>query len=379
MPRWSGAWGVALLVATVVGCKQPESTKLDHEPTSRVRSATVQMVAPRPVSRHLVLVEPARRSRLAPRIGGQLIELFKTEQDEVVAGEVLAKLAAQDSRGSLIAAKASIQRIDESIRDNRGELKTARTLAAKGIESARAVERLETTDAGLKAQLREAKGQLMRARDAVGAGTIEAPFDGTITKIETEVGEYLAPSSAAIVLVQLDPLALEVPLTEREVAMHDNGGLEFAVQIRGKRYPARLEWIAREADAGSSTFPARLLVDNHEHALRAGESAEVEVYGPANDAQTAVPMTAIRWAADNAYILVLRDRTPSDADETEHADANATLHRIDVVVGGDSDDLVAVQGAVSEGDRVVSAGPTRLIDGDAVIVVADPEPTVAAR
>ncbi|MEM6996369.1 MAG: efflux RND transporter periplasmic adaptor subunit [Myxococcota bacterium] len=364
---------------SVTGCAQPESTKLDTVPPAHVRPASVRMVAPRPHSVHLVLVQPARRTRLAPRLGGLLVDLPKKEQDDVEAGEVLAKLAAGDSKGGLIAAKATIQRIEESIRDNKSELATAKALRAKGVESARAVERLETSRATLKAQLREAKGQLLRARDAVGASTIEAPFAGTISAIETEVGEYLAPSVGAIVLVQLDPIAVEVPLTEREVAMHDRGGLSFAVTIRGETHPAELEWIAREADAGTSNFPARLVVENPEGTLRAGESAEVSVFGPAPAPQTAVPMTAIRWAADDAYVLRLVTDGKSAATDDESVTPNAVVERIAVEVRGDSEELVAVRGELTEGDRVVAAGPTRLVDGDAVVVVEDPKPSLAAR
>ncbi len=367
--------GSAVVLAT--GCTQPESTKLDVEPPPHVRPAVVTLVAPLPQSRHLVLVEPARRARLAPRLGGQLIELPVDEQDSVEIGDVVAKLAAGDSKGGLIAAKASIQRIEESIRDNKSEVATAEALAAKGVESTRAVERLQTSRATLKAQLREAKGQLIRARDAVGASTIEAPFSGTITRIETEVGEYLSPSAGAIVLAQLDPIALEVPLTEREVAMHDEGGISFTVTIRGEVLAARLEWIAQEAYAGTSNFPARLLVDNPDGTLRAGESAEVAVFGPAPEPVTAVPMTAIRWAADVAYVLRLQPSTGEA--EGDGPAPNATLQRVEVVVGGDSEARVAVTGSLAEGDRVVTAGPTRLVDGDAVVVVEDPKPSLASR
>lgn len=370
---------VAVMGIALGACKQPESTKLDEQPPAHVRPAEVRLVEPRPQSRHLVLVEPARRARLAPRLGGQLVELLVTEQQEVMEGDLLAKLAAQDSKGSLIAAKASISRINESIRDTDSELSTARELAAKGVESARAVERLETSQATLQAQLREAKGQLMRARDAVGAGTIEAPFAGTITAIETEVGEYLAPSSAAIVLAQLDPLAVEVPLTERELAQHDSGGLSYSVTIRGEVHDARLEWIAREAKAGTSTFPARLLIDNPDGTLRAGESAEVSVFGPARSKQTAVPMTAVRWAADQAYVLRIGRDTQGAQGGQGDGEPNAVLERVDVTVLDDSDDLVVVRGEVAAGDRVVAAGPTRLIGGAPVVVVDDPEPTLAAR
>lgn len=346
------------------GCDEPESTRLSEVPPPHVRARPVVEVSPRPRSRHLVLLQPARRARLSPRMGGQVIELLVDDQQPVEAGDVLARLAAQDSKGGLITAKASIARIQEQLLDTERDLRTTRDLVTRGVETTRAVERLETQRATLQAQLREAKGTLVRAKDAVGASTLDAPFSGTVTSVDTELGEYIGPGAVAMVLAQLDPLAAEVPLTEAELVMHDQGsgaggeagGLRFALVIRGQRIEPRVEWIAREADPGTSTFTARLLVDNPHGTLRAGESAEVEVLGPQRARVLAVPMTAVRWSADAAYVL----RISGDV-----------VERVDVTVLDDDEDLVTVAGALAAGDAVVSAGPASLVAGDAVVVVSD--------
>lgn len=328
-----------------------------------VRPAVVVEVSPRPKSRHLVLLKPARRARISPRMGGQVVDLLVQEQQAVKVGDLLIKLAAQDSRGGLMTAKASISRLQEQLRDTERELTTARTLVQQGVETTRAVERLETQQATLQAQLREAKGTLLRAKDAVGAGAIEAPFSGTVTSIDTELGEYIGPGGVALVISQLDPLAAEVPLSEAELAMHDRGGLSFGIVIRGERIEPELEWLASESDPGTSTFTARLRVPNPDLRLRAGESAEVEVFGPQREPVTAVPMTAVRWSASTSYVLRLQ---------------GSTVERVDVTVLDDSDDLVTVSGPIAAGDQVVAAGPVSLVSGDEVVVVDAPAETLAA-
>ncbi len=355
------AWVLALPVGTT-GCDKTESTRLEEEPLPHVRVSAVVEVSPRPKSRHLVLLEPARRARLSPRMGGQVIDLMVEEQQKVEAGEVLVRFAAQDSKGGLMTAKASISRIKEQMRDNTRELSTARDLVGRGVETTRAVERLETSQATLEAQLREAKGTLVRAKDAFGASTLDAPFSGTVTSLDTELGEFIGPGGVAMVLAQLDPLAAEVPLSEIELAMHDQGGLGFALVIRGKRTEPELEWIASEADPGTSTFTARLRVPNDAMTLRAGESAEVEVFGPQRDPVKAVPMTAVRWSANMAYVLRVKD---------DH------VERVDVVVLDDSDDLVTLSGPLAVGDPLVAAGPISLLPGDQVVVVETPPETLA--
>lgn len=259
-------------------------------------------------------------------------------------------------------ARASIERIDESLRDNARELETARTLLAQGIETSRAVERLETTKATLQAQLREARGQLVRAKDKVGATELLAPFPGTILSVDTEVGEYVGPGQVAVVLAQLDPIALEVPLTQNEVSLHDSGGLSFRVRARGKLHEPKIDWIASEAVSGTNTFLARLELPNPDGVLRAGELVDVEIVGAAQGRVKAVPSTAVRWTADRAYVLVL------EGDK---------VARVDIDVREDVGGQVVIEGGVSLGQKVVSTGPTALLPGDKVQVVDGPAETLA--
>jgi RND family efflux transporter MFP subunit len=356
---------LAALVAGAAGCSQRESTRLEQKPAPHVRAVPVVEVAPQPKSRHLVRLEPARRARLAPRVGGEVTAIDVTEQQEVEAGATLIRFAGSASRGGLMTAQATIARIQESLRDNGRELDTARALLAKNIETTRAVEQLETERVRLEAQLREAKGTVVQARDQVGATAVTAPFAGTVTRIDTEVGEYMPPGAVALVLAQLDPLAVEVPLTQDEVALYDQGGLQFQVLARGRMVDAELEWLATEADEGTSTFRARLRVPNPARALRAGELADVEVFGPERAKLAAVPMTAVRWTADRSYVLRI-----AEGDKVE---------QIDVRVLEDAGDLVAIGGEIRPGDRVVATGPTALLAGDAVVVVDGPAKTLAAR
>ena len=96
--------------------------------------------------------------------------------------------------------------------------------------------------------------------------------------------------------------------------------------------------------------------------LRAGESAQVEVFGPERAPITAVPMTAVRWAADVSYVLRLQ---------------GTKVERVEVTVLDDSEELVTIAGPVAAGDRVVAAGPLSLMPGDEVVVVDAQAETLA--
>ncbi len=289
--------------------------------------------------------------------------LLVDEEQRVLAGAPLLRFADDDPRGNLIAAKAGIERVQEALRDAELELATAKVLAAKGIGTTREIERLATQRAGLEAQLREAKGNMLRARDRIGAAVLEAPFAGVITQVSTEEGEYVAPGSVAMVLAQLDPIAVEVPLTQREIAAVDGAqaGLDFVAHVRGIQIEPELEWIRSESAGSDATFTARLRLPNPELLLRAGELVEIEVFGASGEAQLAVPATAVRWLGEAAYVLRV---------------TGGIIERVDVEVLDDSEDVVLVAGALAVGDAVVRTGPVALRPGDAVVVVASDAPSI---
>ena len=356
---------LCVFVCGPLGCDAQESTQLEEKLAPHVRVAEVRLIEPRPRSRHLAPLQAHRRARLSPRTGGQVLVLSADEEMKVEQGDVLVRFAAQDSKGGLMSAKASITQIQESLSDAERELEDARDLVAKGAGTTREVERLETQIATLTAQLSNAKGTLVQAKDRVGAATLEAPFAGTITAVQTEVGEFVAPGVVAVVLAELDPIAVDVPLTQAEVETYDReGGLSFDVEVRDAPVQAALEYISSESTDGS-TFTARLRIDNPGERLRSGELVDVEVYGAARDPVKSVPFTAVRWAADQAYVLTV--------------DEAGTLGRVDVTVLDEADEVVIIEGEIAAGQRVVETGPTALREGDTVKVVAAPADTLAGR
>ncbi len=343
-----------------MGCADEQESAERQVP--RVRISIAREVTPEVSSRHLVLLDPWRRAQLSPRYGGQIATLFVDEQDEVLEGDLLVRLADADSRGSLMSAQASRTGSEKRLRDLERQLVDAQSLYDSGAGTRREVERLETEIGTTRASVRQAAGQIIQSKDRRSANAILAPFAGVITSLEADLGEYAAPGARLATLSQLDKLAIDVPLSEAELVVYDEGGLRFEVEIRGAVTPVTLAWVAREADPGTNTFKARLSVDNSDKRLRAGESVRVSVRGVLADSVITVPSTALRWEGPQAYVLRATSKGEGEA-------AREHLERVDVRVHEDVQGGVAVDGELGAGDRVVSSGLSTLVDGDVVIHV----------
>jgi len=356
---------IGLLVAGP-GCAG-EPVEAHEQQVPRVRIATVEQVVPQVGSRHLILLTPWRRAELSPRYGGQIAELLIDEQVEVAQGDLLVRLIDSDASGSLMSARASKTSSEARLVDLERQLTDARALLQTGAGTRREVERLETEIETTRASIRQAAGQVIQSRDRKNANVITAPFAGVITTLDAELGEYAAPGAPLATLAELDKLAVDVPLSDYEMVLHEQRGLEFEVRSRDQPVAAALEWIAREAELGTNTFPARLRIDNHDKRLRAGEAVEVRVRGERGQPVLTVPPTAVRWDGSQAYVL---RATATGSGEQ----AREQLERVDVTIHEDVDGRVAIEGPLQTGQRVVSSGPATLVDGDLAIAVPRPDP-----
>ncbi|MGB1700043.1 MAG: efflux RND transporter periplasmic adaptor subunit, partial [Nannocystaceae bacterium] len=357
-------WGLLAACTDLADAGTPGRRVLDPH----VRAAVISAASERPESRHRLLLAPKREAQVAARVGGTVETRDVQEQAEVRAGDLLVTLIATDARGALRTAKGSVASAKERLEDNARVLARSKTLEASGAESSREVERLGSSAVALEADLEQARGALVQAKDRVDAAKIRAPFDGTVTAIPVEVGEYAPVGGTVVAVAELGTLALEVPLSEREAVAQDRGELEFMVEVRGNARDHSVEWVSRRAEAETATFTARILVDNTDHSLRAGETAVVRVKSPAAPEVPAVPPEALRWDGPTPYLLRLEDAT---------SDGKRRVRRVDVKVVGDVGRRVAIRSleegeTVALGEEVVAGGPDTLSTGDEVVVVQAP-------
>src|SRR5690606_25685354 len=90
----------------------------------------------------------------------------------------------------------------------RADLK--RMEAIGDMASSADIERLQTQVRIDEAAVRHARAQLDQA-------IIRAPFDGTASGVEIEVGEFAAPGSPVMRLSELDPVKVTLSVPDRDV------------------------------------------------------------------------------------------------------------------------------------------------------------------
>ena len=123
--------------------------------------------------------------------------------------------------------------------------------------------------------------------------------------------------------------------------------------LPGEEFPAKLVEFSTQADAATQTYRARVAVNIPEaSSVLPGMIGKVIVsYQSGVNSQINIPITAVGANADGAAFVWLVDG------------ANNTVAKQSVSLGVTKGDKVEITDGLAEGDTVVSAGVSRLLDG----------------
>ncbi len=243
-------------------------------------------------------VQPIRQVNVSPRESGRLAELLVDQGDEVVAGQVLARMDYGDLASGIRQAQARIQelqarlaelqagerpqviaaaqaRVDAArsqVRLAQRELERIQTLVQQGVvarsELDQRLARLEQAQADwqaaqqelerlrsgsrpetlqqIQAQIAQAEAELAQRQSRLAEAEIRAPFSGVVVQRFAEVGSFVTPTTAAsdataassssiLALAQGIEVRAEVP--EAQIAQVRVGQ---PVEIRALAYPDRV-------------------------------------------------------------------------------------------------------------------------------------------
>lgn len=355
--RW--IWAVVLPLAILGGCKASglgdESVEAEI-PAVVVRTAAVRAggdVAP-PL-RFSGIVQASQRATLTFQLSGTLKERRVELGQQVVQGDLLARIynpALEPARDS---ATARLQELDTQLIQANREWERSRRLYERGVVSEQALEQLASRRDSLQASVATARAALAEASRLLDESRLLAPFDGRVEAVLVENNEFVSAGQPVVRLSS--PLGREV---EIRVPAYMLGfvsvGQSLPVWSVHDRTQAvvtgRVMEVAQAGAVRGELHP--VLVHLPANTLDAGQPVEVGIVPP-RDAVITVPLLAVIRSESGESVYRVR----------EHQ-----AERIEVTVRRIIGDAVVVESPMlAEGDQVVYAGLTRLVDGDRVEIL----------
>jgi RND family efflux transporter MFP subunit len=354
----SGFLGLAVIavlltwVATGAGRTSPPVVPAPQPRT--IRAALVTTIEEVDELRMPGTARAARRANLSFAVGGRLVERAVDLGSSVERGVALARLDPRPFESGVRSAQAALAEVRARLEQIERDRRRLTRLHARGAASRRRLEEVSASEDEARASLDLARSHLLEARRRLGEAALVAPFDGTVTRVHLEPGEYAQAGAAVISLSGDGPLELEVEVPE-SVASSLVEGQEARVtfpMLGISAVPARLTSVSRGAEGPGRLFPIVAEFASGS-GLLPGVSGEL-VLRSSTGLRLAVPLASIiDPSGKRPYVFRVWD---------------GRAERVEVAVRTLVGDRVTVTAPLESGDSVVIAGHGRLLDGDLVKV-----------
>jgi HlyD family secretion protein len=271
-------------------------------------------------------VERAAADLRRLKAGANPAALAAARQAVQTAREKLAQLLAPPLRSDVAAARFDVLKAE-------AELAVLRTRGGPASPLDIALARLKVVSAQLR---------LVTARAAKPLLTVRAPARGTVTALLTVPGAPVDPSTPIVAVADLDRLAVDVDLSEFDVA-EVRPGLRALVRVDalgGKAFPGKVAFAALTGTntGGVVTFPIRIDVRSS-RGLRPGMNVSVRIIVASRHDVVQVPLEAVTRDEDGRTVVSV-------------VDANGETSPRPVKVGLSSNKNVEVIKGLRVGERV---------------------------
>lgn len=279
-------------------------------------------------------VNPRLRAVIEAKVSGRIEKMLATPGQHVKAGDLLVELDVREIQAKLDQAIAVREHAESELERFTGLL-PKRAVSQQEVEAA-------------ESRARVARAAVAEAETMLGYTTINAPFDGVITRKLADVGDLASPGKPLLEMEDPTALRFEAGVPDAIIGRIALGA-ELDVRIGENRMKGTVSEIAPAADPGSRTSLVKLDLPSTP-GLRAGQFGHVSVPLTESDVLR-VPASAIVLRGQMELVFVV-----------EEGRAQLRL----VKTGKQLGDEIEVVSGVNAGEQVVTEGATGLIDGQPV-------------
>ena len=331
-------------------------------------------------------VQAFNQVQVRAQVDGPLLEVRFREGQDVVKGDVLARIDPRPFQASLDAVTAKKQQDDALLTNARLDSARYAKLAATAYSSAQQADTARSLVAQLEAQVRGDQAQIDTARTNLGYATIVAPIDGRVGLRQVDAGNLARASdlNPITVITQLKPISVIFTLPQQSlpavaaamqagqadvVALRADGSVPDALATPGAipgGTPARgavlergkLAVLDNQIDPTTGTIKLKATFPNQNLVLWPGGFVNVRLLVQTLTGVTTIPTAAVQRGPRGTFAYVVA--------------ADGTVQRRDLKVGYEDEQTSVVLDGVKPGEKVVTDGAQRLSD-KAKVAIAGPD------
>ncbi len=357
--------GAGLIVATGIRAREDSSSKL-REWTNDQAVPTVAVAPPSGRALNPTIDLPGRleaysRAPILARVSGYLKSWSADIGAQVKAGQVIAEIEAPDLDQQLLQARADLVSQQSSARLSEATLNRRKTLVASNFVSAQEIDERTADLANKLAAVNSGQANVERLEALAGYKKITVPFDGVVTARDTDVGALINAGGGAgpamFVVSDITKLRVYVNVPQNYVPAIKIGAKAVLTmpEYQNRTFPATVEASSQSVDIASGTTRMQLALDNTKGELMPGGYANVRLNLQRDAIPLHIPASALIFNQNGLRVATVG---PDDK----------VLFKT-VTIARDLGKEIELASGVTADDRIITAPPDGLADGDPVRVV----------
>ena len=366
------SWGIGICVLSGLGVWGYHFIPVPtQENTPMPLTVQTLQVVPQNLTlqRHYIgYVKPINSVEIHPFLAGFIDDIFIDDGAEVTEGQTLFLLKQDEYKAKLALEQANLLSAEAALVNAHQYYQRLLKTGNKAVAPAQ-MDEAKASFLSAVATVEAAKAAVQVAEVNYNYTTILAPISGRIGTIAVTLGDYVAPSSAALAyLIQEDPIRVMFSISDKEYAESlAQSALPFQdwqlfLQLAdGERYaePGVISYINNEMNTQTNALtvyadfpnPARLLV----------AQAYVDVILEKKLTNVLVlPLSVISWAEDKPFIFILNkagiiEKIPlvlGPVQGEEVVVLNGLSPKQDIITTGVSSSEIGKKAVISPGQEV---------------------------
>jgi membrane fusion protein, multidrug efflux system len=307
-------------------------------------------------------LEAYYRAPIFARVSGYLKNWNADIGAQVKAGQVIAEIEAPDLDQQLLQARADLASAEASAKLSEATLNRRRTLIASNFVSMQEIDERTADLSNKKASVNSGQANVERLEALAGYKKITVPFDGVVTARDTDVGALINAGGGAgpamFVVSDIKKLRVYVNVPQSYVPAIKIGAKAVITvpDYPNRTFDATVEASSQSVDVASGTTRMQLALDNSKGELMPGAYANVKMSLARDALPLHIPASALIFNQSG-----LRVATVGSDDKV--------LFKT-VTIARDLGRDIELGSGLAADDRVITAPPDGLADGDQVRVSA---------
>jgi len=307
---------------------------------------------------------------VTPQVSGAITQVTFTEGQMVKRGELLVQVDPRPYQNTLTQAQGQLARDQALLANAQLDLKRYRTLATQNSIALQQVDTQSSLVSQYEGIVKSDEGTVQAAALNVSMTRIESPINGRTGLRQIDIGNVIQANTAnaIVVVTQMNPISVIFTLPESAFEQVRTAQLKGTVPVTALDTDhetvldqGTLLTLSNLIDTATGTIALKGTFPNATLRLWPGQFINVRALLGYEHGVVTVPSQAIQIGPDSSFVYVISQ--------------NQTAQQRDVRTGATVNGVTVIAEGVQPGERVVTQGQFKLVNGAHVQVA----PVVMAR